>query len=168
MLNTVLIVKNFREITNSQNYFFLNIFEKAFIWKKMFRSTLQSFSQWETCSQHKLQCRETVFIERHFKKIQSSIFSSSHLCFLKSPGSKVLNPIGEPEGPKLTKHELTTELSLMVGLPEKRAQYQQICTLYALPLSDIMSEITNYICGILYLKAFSSPCSLSSFSQHTE
>lgn len=31
MLNIVLIAKNFQEITNSQNYFFLNIFGKVFI-----------------------------------------------------------------------------------------------------------------------------------------
>lgn len=51
----------------------------------------------------------------------------------------------------------------MDGLPGKRAQHQQICTLHALPLSDIMSE-----CGVLYLNAFSSAHSLSSFSRHTD
>lgn len=70
-------------------------------------------------------------------------------------------------GPKLTKHELMTESPSMERLPGGRAQLQWICTLYALPLSHITSDITTDICRILYLNAFSSDCSLSFFSQHT-
>lgn len=130
--------------------------------------------QCHSCSKqrHAITLFQRSNILRKFKAayFQPHIFAclipyNPHLC------SKIPNPTGDlymykqdsRGGPKLTKHKLTIEPPWMDGLPGKRAQHQQICTLHALPLSDIMSE-----CGVLYLNAFSSAHSLSSFSRHTD